>query len=138
MSITLMAHDKKKELMVQFCTAYKSVLSKHNLSATATTGRLVAEATGLPVTLYLSHNQGGHQQVDARIAYNEIDLVLLFTDPNNSDPWEDQQVVQTLHLCDAHNVPMATNLATAEMLILGLQRGDLDWREMIRRKRSVR
>ena len=138
MTITLMAHDKKKELMVQFCTAYKSVLSKHNLSATATTGRLVAEATGLPVTLYLSHNQGGHQQVDARIAYNEIDLVLLFTDPNNSDPWEDQQVVQTLHLCDAHNVPMATNLATAEMLILGLQRGDLDWREMIRRKRSVR
>lgn len=138
MNITMMAHDKKKELMVQFCTAYKSVLSKHNLSATATTGRLVAEATGLPVTLYLSHNQGGHQQVDARIAYNEIDLVLLFTDPNNSDPWEDQQVVQTLHLCDAHNVPMATNLATAEMLILGLQRGDLDWREMIRRKRSVR
>lgn len=138
MNITLMAHDKKKELMVQFCTAYKSVLSKHNLSATATTGRLVAETTGLPVTLYLSHNQGGHQQVDARIAYNEIDLVLLFTDPNNSDPWEDQQVVQTLHLCDAHNVPMATNLATAEMLILGLQRGDLDWREMIRRKRSVR
>lgn len=138
MNITLMAHDKKKDLMVQFCTAYKSVLSKHNLSATATTGRLVAEATGLPVTLYLSHNQGGHQQVDARIAYNEIDLVLLFTDPNNSDPWEDQQVVQTLHLCDAHNVPMATNLATAEMLILGLQRGDLDWREMIRRKRSVR
>ena len=138
MNITLMAHDKKKELMVQFCTAYKSVLSKHNLSATATTGRLVAEATGLTVTLYLSHNQGGHQQVDARIAYNEIDLVLLFTDPNNSDPWEDQQVVQTLHLCDAHNVPMATNLATAEMLILGLQRGDLDWREMIRRKRSVR
>lgn len=138
MNITLMAHDKKKELMVQFCTAYKSVLSKHNLYATATTGRLVAEATGLPVTLYLSHNQGGHQQVDARIAYNEIDLVLLFTDPNNSDPWEDQQVVQTLHLCDAHNVPMATNLATAEMLILGLQRGDLDWREMIRRKRSVR
>ena len=137
MNITLMAHDKKKELMVQFCTAYKSVLSKPNL-ATATTGRLVAEATGLPVTLYLSHNQGGHQQVDARIAYNEIDLVLLFTDPNNSDPWEDQQVVQTLHLCDAHNVPMATNLATAEMLILGLQRGDLDWREMIRRKRSVR
>ena len=138
MNITLMAHDKKKELMVQFCTAYKSVLSKHNLSATATTGRLVAEATGLPVTLYLSHNQGGHQQVDARIAYNEIDLVLLFTDPNNRDPWVDQQVVQTLHLCDAHNVPMATNLATAEMLILGLQRGDLDWREMIRRKRSVR
>ena len=98
MNITLLAHDKKKELMVQFCTAYKSVLAKHNLSATATTGRLVAEATGLPMTLFLSHNQGGHQQVDARIAYNEIDLVLMFTDPNSIDPWEDQQIVQTIHL----------------------------------------
>ena len=138
MNITLMAHDKKKELMVQFCTAYKSVLAKHNLSATATTGRLVAEATGLPMTLFLSHNQGGHQQVDARIAYNEIDLVLMFTDPNSIDPWEDQQIVQTIHLCDTHNVPVATNLASAEMLILGLQRGDLDSREMMRSKRTGR
>ena len=138
MNITLMAHDKKKELMVQFCTAYKSVLAKHNLSATATTGRLVAEATGLPMTLFLSHNQGGHQQVDASIAYNEIDLVLMFTDPNSIDPWEDQQIVQTIHLCDTHNVPVATNLASAEMLILGLQRGDLDWREMMRSKRTGR
>ena len=134
MNITLLAHDKKKELMVQFCTAYKSVLAKHNLSATATTGRLVAEATGLPMTLFLSHNQGGHQQVDARIAYNEIDLVLMFTDPNGIDPWEDQQIVQTIHLCDTHNVPVATNLASAEMLIMGLQRGDLDWREMLHSK----
>ena len=109
MNITLMAHDKKKELMVQFCTAYKSILSKHNLSATATTGRLVAEATGLPVTLFLSHSQGGHQQVNARIAYNEIDMVLLFSDPNGTDPWEDQQIVQTIHLCDTHNVPIATD-----------------------------
>ena len=109
MNITLMAHDKKKELMVQFCTAYKSILAKHNLSATATTGRLVAEATGLPVTLFLSHSQGGHQQI-----------------------------VQTIHLCDTHNVPIATNLASAEMLILGLQRGDLDWREMVKPKRSIR
>ena len=138
MNITLMAHDKKKELMVQFCTAYKSILAKHNLSATATTGRLVAEATGLPVTLFLSHSQGGHQQVNARIAYNEIDMVLLFFDPNGMDPWEDQQIVQTIHLCDTHNVPIATNLASAEMLILGLQRGDLDWREMVKPKRSIR
>ena len=134
MNITLMAHDKKKELMVQFCTAYKSVLSKHNLSATATTGRLVAEATGLPVTLYLSHNQGGHQQVDARIAYNEIDLVLLFTDPNTTDPWDDAQMIETIRHCDKQNVPIATNLASAEMFILGLQRGDLDWREMYRNR----
>ena len=138
MNITLMAHDKKKELMVQFCTAYKSILAKHSLSATATTGRLVADATGLPISLFLSHNQGGHQQVDARIAYNEIDLVLMFTDPNTSDPWEDRQIVQTIHLCDTYNVPVATNLASAEMLILGLQRGDLDWREVMRRKRNPR
>ncbi len=138
MNITLMAHDKKKELMVQFCTAYKSILAKHSLSATATTGRLVADATGLPISLFLSHNQGGHQQVDARIAYNEIDLVLMFTDPNNSDPWEDRQIVQTIHLCDTYNVPVATNLASAEMLFLGLQRGDLDWREVMRRKRNPR
>lgn len=138
MNITLMAHDKKKELMVQFCTAYKSILAKHSLSATATTGRLVSEATGLPITLFLSHNQGGRQQVDARITYNEIDMVIMFADPNNIDPWEDQQIVQTLHLCDTYNVPVATNLASAEMLILGLQRGDLDWREMIQRKRTVR
>ena len=121
MNITLMAHDKKKELMVQFCTAYKSILSKHSLSATATTGRLVAEATGLPVSLFLSKNQGGHQQIDARIAYNEVDMVLLFNDPNDTDPWEDQRMVHTIHLCDTYNVPLATNLASAEMLILGLQ-----------------
>ena len=82
-NIAFLAHDKKKELMVQFCTAYKSVLMKHNLFATATTGRLIADNTGLPMTLLLSHKQGGHQQINARIAYNEIDLVLLFTDPKD-------------------------------------------------------
>lgn len=137
MNITLMAHDKKKELMIQFCTAYKGILAKHNLSATAATGRLISEATGLPLSLFLSKNQGGHQQVDARIAYCEIDLVILFADPNDNDPWEDQRIMQTLHLCDAYNVPVATNLAAAEMLILGLQRGDLDWREMLQPKRSL-
>ena len=75
MNIAFLAHDKKKELMVQFCTAYKSVLMKHTLFATATTGRLIADNTGLPITLLLSHKQGGHQQINARIAYNEIDLV---------------------------------------------------------------
>lgn len=137
MNITIMAHDKKKELMVQFCTAYKSILAKHELSATATTGRLVAEATGLSITLFLAHNQGGHQQVDARIAYNEIDMVLMFTDPSSKDPWDTQSTIRTMNLCDAHNVPVATNLATAELLILGLQRGDLDWRELVHTKRSI-
>ena len=134
MNIAFLAHDKKKELMVQFCTAYKSVLNKHNLFATATTGRLIADNTGLPLTLLLSHKQGGHQQINARIAYNEIDLVMMFTDPNNTDAWDDNQMVETIRFCDKHNVPVATNLASAEMLIMGLQRGDLDWREMLHTK----
>ena len=134
MNIAFLAHDKKKELMVQFCTAYKSVLMKHNLFATATTGRLIVDNTGLPITLLLSHKQGGHQQINARISYNEIDLVLLFTDPNTTDSWDDSQMIETIRHCDKHNVPIATNLGSAEMLIMGLQRGDLDWREMLRSK----
>ena len=134
MNIAFLAHDKKKELMVQFCTAYKSVLSKHTLFATATTGRLIADHTGLPITLLLSHKQGGHQQINARIAYNEIDLVVLFSDPNDQDPWEDTQTMETIRHCDKQNVVIATNLASAEIAIMGLQRGDLDWREMLHNK----
>lgn len=133
MNIALMAHDKKKELMVQFCTAYKSILMKHTIYATATTGRLVGENTGLPVTL-LTHKYGGQQQIDARIAYNEIDLVILLTDHNNTDPEEDRCLVETIRNCDRQHVPIATNLASAELAIMGLQRGDLDWREMVRSK----
>lgn len=129
MNIVIMAHDKKKELMVQFCIAYRGILAKHSLSATNTTGRLVAEATGLPISLFLSRAQGGQQQVGARIAYNEVDLVLFFTDPSLNDPISEQNLLQIERLCDMHNVPFATNLATAEMLTLGLARGDLDWRE---------
>ena len=134
MNIAFLAHDKKKELMVQLCTAYKSVLSKHTLFATATTGRLIADNTGLPITLLLSHKQGGHQQINARIAYNEIDLVLLCSDPNCIDPWDDYQFLETLRLCDKNNVPIATNLGSAEFAIMGLQRGDLNWREMMHGK----
>ena len=134
MNIAFLAHDKKKELMVQFCTAYKSVLSRHNLFATATTGRLIADNTGLHITMLLSHKQGGHQQINARIAYNEIDLVLLFTDPNTTDLWDDSQMIEPIRHCDKHNGPLATNLASAEMFIMGLQRGDLDWREMLHTK----
>lgn len=135
MHITLMAHDKKKELMLQFCTAYKGILEKHDISATATTGRMVSDATGLPINLFLSRNQGGIQQVGARISYNEIDLVLFFTDPNSNELWQDQALVEILRLCDAHNVPCATNLASAELMVLGLARGDLDWRENSHRGR---
>ena len=134
MNIAFLAHDKKKELMVQFCTAYKSVLAKYNLFATATTGRLIADNTGLPITMLLSHKQGGHQQINARIAYNEIDLVILFTDPNTVNAWEDAQLLDTIRHCDRQNVPIVTNIASAELAIMGLQRGDLDWREMLHTK----
>ena len=132
MTIALMSHDNKKELMVQFCIAYCGILSKHTVCATNTTGRLVAEATGLPVHLFLSHAHGGSQQVGARIAYNEIDLVLFFRDPQNTEPEPD--VDNIFRQCDQNSIPYATNAATAEMLIQGLARGDLDWREIVNPK----
>ena len=129
MNIALMSHDKKKELMVQFCIAYCGILSKHTVCATNTTGKLVAEATGLPVNLFLSHEHGGIQQIGARIAYNEIDMVLFFTEPQSDDLDDDVRYIRKL--CDQYNIPLATNVATAEMLILGLERGDLDWRDIV-------
>ena len=126
MNIALMAHDQKKEMMVQFCIAYCGILSKHTICATNTTGRLVSEATGLDVHLFLSHAHGGSQQIGARIAYNEFDLVLFFNDPNNEAMVGDVSYIS--RLCDQNNIPFASNLATAEALVLGLARGDLDWR----------
>ncbi|MBO5930083.1 MAG: methylglyoxal synthase [Clostridia bacterium] len=133
MNIALIAHDKKKELMVQFCIAYKGILSKHMLCATGTTGGLIADATGLKVHRFLSGPQGGDQQIGARIAYNEIDLVLFFRDPLTAQPHE-PDVSALLRLCDVHNVPLATNVATAEVLVHGLERGDLDWRDIVNPK----
>jgi Methylglyoxal synthase len=129
MNIALMASDVKKDLMVQFCTAYCGILSRHTVCATDRTGRLVAEATGLPVKLFLSHAHGGSQQVAARIAYNEIDMVLLFTDPSLETTEDDAALI--MRTCDQNNIPFATNAATAEMLIHGLARGDLDWRNIV-------
>ena len=138
MNITLMAQKRKTELLIQFCIAYRGILARHELSATSATGKLIAEATGLAVHPYLSHNQGGPQQVSARITYNEVDLLLYFTDPTSpSDETLDRELLDLLRLCDHYSVPVATNLATAEMLILGLDRGDLDWRTLMHdRKRS--
>lgn len=125
-----MSHDGKKELMVQFCIAYCGILASHNICATKTTGKLVADATGLPITLCLAANQGGSQQIGARIAYNEIDLVLFFSDPD--DTRNQDKVQEISRLCDRYSVPFASNVATAEVLIQGLRRGDLDWREILR------
>jgi len=131
MNIALMAHDGKKELMVQFCIAYCGILSRHSLCATNTTGKLVSEGTGLDIKLYLSHTQGGAQQIGARIAYNEIDLVLFFCDPAEEDFKDIDSIAR---LCDQHSIPFASNVATAEVLVQGLRRGDLDWRDIINPK----
>ena len=133
MNIALIAHDAKKELMVQFCIAYCGVLSKHTLLATGTTGKLVSESTGLQIIKFLAGSQGGSQQIASRIGCDEIDLLLLFRDPLNPKPNEPDENV-LLRLCDVHNIPGATNIATAEMLIHGLERGDLDWREIVHNK----
>ena len=119
--------------MIQFCIAYKGILEKHTLYATGTTGKVVAENTGLNVYRFLSGPQGGDQQIGARIAYNEIDLVLFFRDPLNPENYE-PDVFSLLRLCDMHNIPIATNAATAEVLIHGLERGDLDWRDIVNPK----
>ncbi len=117
MNIALMAHDRKKELMVQFCIAYCGILAEHSLCATHVTGKLVSEATGLPITLYLHADQGGAQQIGARISFNEIDLVLFFCDPANPKGFDDINKIE--RLCDQYQIPFATNAATAEVLVQG-------------------
>jgi methylglyoxal synthase len=120
MTIALIAHDSKKELMVQFCIAYCRVLSKHRLVATSTTGRLIEEATGLPVQRCLPGSQGGEQQIAARIAYNEIDVLLYFRDPiRGRGRGSDEMAL--MRICDEQGIPYATNIATAEVLIHGLE-----------------
>jgi len=134
LNIALLAHDRRKELMVQFCIAYCGILAGHSICATNTTGRLVAEATGLPITLYMSSNQGGNQQIGSRIAYNEIDMVLFFCDPQLVEEYRGS-VTDIARLCDQHNIPFASNVATAEVLIHGLSRGDFGWRDIVNPKK---
>lgn len=128
MTIAILAHDSKKELMLQFCTAYSAILSRYDVIATGTSGRLVMQATGLPVHCCLSGSLGGTQQITARIACGEVDLVLFFRDPLR-DIRTSLHEQTLLRLCDMHSVPIATNIATAEVLLRGLDQGDLDYRQ---------
>ena len=128
MNIGLIAHDAKKKLMQNFCIAYRGILSKHNLYATETTGILVENVTNLSIHKYLAGHLGGEQQIGAQIEHNEIDLVIFLRDPLAPKAHE-PDVSNVMRLCDMHNIPLATNLATAELLIKALDRGDLDWRE---------
>lgn len=131
MNIGLVAHDSKKKLMQNFCIAYRGILSKNNLYATGTTGRLIEESTNLTVHKYLAGHLGGTQQLSAQIEHNEIDLVIFLRDALTVKSHE-PDVNSVVRVCDANNIPLATNLATAELLIKSLDRGDLEWREMYR------
>ena len=133
MEIAIIAHDLKKELITQFCIAYCGILSKHNICATGITAKYISEATGLKIEKLLSGEQGGEQQIASRIAYDEIDVLLYFRDtrPSNERNEHDEIERELLLMCDRYNVPVATNIATAEVIIMALERGDLNWRELV-------
>lgn len=136
MEIAIIANDSKKELMTQFCIAYCGILSKHHLCATGTTGNYIYEATGLDIERLMAGPSGGEEQIMSRIEYDEIDLLIFFRDStftpgSNSVHDVDDQL---LLMCDRKNIPLATNIATAEVLIMALDRGDLAWRELVNPK----
>ena len=131
MNIGLIAHDEKKKLMQNFCIAYRGILARHTLFATGTTGRLVEEVTNLNIHKYLAGHLGGEQQMGAQIEANDIDLVIFLRDPLQPKPHE-PDVVNVIRSCDIHNIPIATNLATAELLIKSMERGDFEFRNYYR------
>lgn len=129
MNIGLIAHDSKKKLMQNFCIAYRGILSKHSLYATGTTGRLIEEVTNLTIYKYLAGHLGGEQQLGSQIENNDLDMLIFLRDPLNPNKHE-IDINNIFRLCDMHNIPLATNLATAELLIKALERGDLEWRDI--------
>lgn len=131
MNIALIAHDNKKKLMENLCIAYRHILSKHSLYATGTTGRLIEETTNLSVHKFLAGHLGGEQQLGSQVANNNIDIVIFLRDPISPKNYE-PDINSILRLCDLHNIPLASNLATAEILLLALDRGDLDWRYIVK------
>ena len=131
MNIALIAHDNKKKLMENLCIAYRHILCKNSLYATGTTGRLIEDCTNLNVHKYLAGNLGGEQQLGAQVANNDIDLAIFLRDPVSPKNYE-PDINSILRLCDIHNIPLASNLATAEVLLLALERGDLDWRNVVK------
>ena len=135
MEIAIIADDTKKELLTEFCMAYYEILSKHSICATSTTGKYIADATGLEIERVMASSQGGAEQIAQRIAYNEIDLLLFFRGTlMNRTVSEVENTL--LRLCDTYTIPVATNIATAEILVMALDRGDLDWRKLVNPRHS--
>ena len=133
MEIAIIADDKKKELAVEFCIAYCGILSKHHVCATSKTAKYITEATGMPVESLFTGSLGGTEQITSRISYNEIDLLLYFRN-TSADYMYVSDDISLLRACDTYNVPVATNIATAEVLVRALERGDLNWREYVNPK----
>ena len=130
MYIAIIADDNKKELMAQFCIAYCGILARHHRCATHITGQYISDATGLEIETFLAGSSGGTEQIASRVSYNEIDLVFYFRSTDPSDTVYDGES-NLLRLCDVHNVPLATNIATAEALVIALDNGSLNWRELV-------
>jgi len=130
LNIGLIAHDQKKKLMQNFCIAYRGILSHHELYATGTTGRMIEEVTNLTVHKFLAGHTGGAQQLGSMIESNTLDMMIFLRDPLNKV--READINNIFMLCDLHNIPLATNLATAELIVKALERGDLDWRELFK------
>ncbi|WP_027108952.1 methylglyoxal synthase [Lacticigenium naphthae] len=133
MHIALIAHDKKKDDMVRFVTAYKDLLGKHHLYATGTTGKRLIEETQLPIHRFKSGPLGGDQQIGAYVSENKLDIVIFLRDPLTSQPHE-PDISALMRLSDVYNIPLATNLGTAEMILQGVEAGHLEWRDIQREK----
>ncbi|HET7629287.1 MAG TPA: methylglyoxal synthase [Bacillales bacterium] len=135
MKIALIAHDQKKQAIIDFAVAYEPILSKHDLYATGTTGKKISEATGLDIHRFQSGPLGGDQQIGAMIAQNEMDLVLFFRDPLTAQPHE-PDITALIRLCDVYEIPLATNMASAEIMIHALKDGKFAWRSIIHERET--
>ncbi|MFV0556485.1 MAG: methylglyoxal synthase [Lactovum sp.] len=136
MKIAFIAHDKKKDKLVNFAKAYEGVFLKHTLYSTGTTGGRIMNETDLTLHRFNSGPLGGDQEIGAMIAQNQMDMVIFFRDPLTAQPHE-PDISALLRLCDVYDVPLATNMGTAEILVRGMDRGDLHWREIIRDKEKA-
>ena len=130
MYIALIADDNKKELMAQFCIAYSGILSKHHLFATQATGHYISDASGLEIETFMNGSMGGKEQIASRVSFNEIDNVFYFRS-TSEERIATEDEINLLRLCDMYNVPVATNIATAEVLVTAIESGALNWREFI-------
>ena len=129
MKVGLLAHDSKKKLMQNFCIAYRGILTRHELYATGTTGTLIEEVTNLKIHKFLPGETGGVRQLTSQIEQGNLDMIIFLIDPSPEYDGE-PDLSSVIRLCDMYNIPIATNLATAELLIHALERGELEWRDV--------